>query len=588
MLEELSIAHLGPIASATFTPAAGMTAITGETGAGKSMLLSALNLISGGPADAKRVSSGSDEAWAQGIFAVPDGPGDGSDAARIAREAGVETEDGELFLSRTVRATGRSRAVLGGKTVPKSVLAALAAALVTIHGQAEQLRIASPARQREFLDHAAGDEPELDAYRKAWQALADLDARLERLRSQESDMRQRADYLRESVDRINEVDPHDGEDDDLKAKRDRIENAADIAEGVSRALAALDVSQIGYAGDGAEAAGASELLLQAAQALRAIRASGDFGELADRLESLNAELQDIIFTLAGHLDEDLGEADLDALNARIHELGELTRRWGPTLSDVIAWRDKAAFEIEDLDASPEKLAELEREREGLLEAARAAAADLHEARSDAAERLAGRVTEELQSLAMDGASLEIRVTSRVSSGAVKDLDANGGDDIAFLFTPYEGSPQLAMGKSASGGELSRLMLALELSSADMHAARGGAAAGAANGMTFIFDEVDAGVGGKTAVELGRRLARLARTSQVIVVTHLAQVASWADRQFVVVKEPPDVPDDVPGVVTTITQVEGEARVREIARMLSGSESEASLDHARELLEESTL
>ncbi|WP_055427088.1 DNA repair protein RecN [Bifidobacterium aesculapii] len=588
MLEELSIAHLGPIASATFTPAAGMTAITGETGAGKSMLLSALNLISGGPADAKRVSSGADEAWAQGIFAVPDGPGDGSDAARIACEAGVETEDGELFLSRTVRATGRSRAVLGGKTVPKSVLAALAAALVTIHGQAEQLRIASPARQREFLDHAAGDEPELDAYRKAWQALADLDARLERLRSQESDMRQRADYLRESVERINEVDPHDGEDDDLKAKRDRIENAADIAEGVSRALAALDVSQIGYAGDGAEAAGASELLLQAAQALRAIRASGDFGELADRLESLNAELQDIVFTLAGHLDEDLGEADLDALNARIHELGELTRRWGPTLADVIAWRDKAAFEIEDLDASPEKLAELEREREGLLEAACAAAADLHEARSDAAERLAGRVSEELQSLAMDGASLEIRVTSRVSSAAAKGLDANGGDDIAFLFTPYEGSPQLAMGKSASGGELSRLMLALELSSADMHAARGGAAAGAANGMTFIFDEVDAGVGGKTAVELGRRLARLARTSQVIVVTHLAQVASWADRQFVVVKEPPDVPDDVPGVVTTITQVEGEARVREIARMLSGSESEASLDHARELLEESTL
>ena len=634
MLEELSIAHLGPIVSATITPAAGMTAITGETGAGKSMLLSALNLISGGPADAKRVSAGADEAWAQGIFAVADGDmreggaADGAsgagEAVVIAREAGVEPEDGELFLSRTVRATGRSRAVLGGKTVPKSVLAELAGALVTIHGQTEQLKLASPARQREFLDHAAGDETELAAYREAWQALADMDARIARLRSQESDARQRADYLRESVERIDEVDPHDGEDEDLKAKRDRIENAADIAEGVSRALGALDASQLAY-GEGGDVAGASELLLQAAQALRAIHASGDFGELADRLESLNAELQDIVFTLSGHLDEDFGDADLDALNARIHELGELTRRWGPTLADVIAWRDKASFEIEDLDASPEKLAGLEAERVGLASAARAAAAALGAARAAAASRLAGRVTDELQSLAMDGASLEIRVTPRAGAGVrgsrpasgsgaaagtdsadvVTGLDASGGDDIAFLFTPYEGSPQLAMGKSASGGELSRLMLALELSSADMHASAGtdggrGAMSGdgasgdgdadadAPSGMTFIFDEVDAGVGGKTAVELGRRLARLARTSQVIVVTHLAQVASWADRQFVVVKEPPDVPDDVPGVVTTITRVDGDDRVREIARMLSGSESEASLDHARELLKESAL
>ncbi|MBT1163912.1 DNA repair protein RecN [Bifidobacterium felsineum] len=582
MLEELDIRNLGPIHEAQITPAPGMTAITGETGAGKSMLLSALNLISGGPADAGRVTAGADEAWAQGIFAVTDN----APAAGIAHEAGVDAEDGELFLSRTVKAAGRSRAVLGGKSVPKSVLAGVAGELVTIHGQTEQLKIASASRQREFLDHAAGDEQELDAYREAWRALTALDGRLQRLRSQESSARQRADYLRESVDHINEVNPQPGEDEELKAKRDRIENAADIAEGVSRALAALDSSQMEFDAS-SDGAGASDLLLQASQALRGIHASGDFGELADRLESLNAELQDVVFALSGHLDEDFGDADLDTLNARIHELGELTRRWGPTLEDVIAWRDKAAFEIEDLDASPEKLSELEAERDVLHGKAEEAAAALSAVRVEAAKRLAGRVTAELESLAMAGASLEIRVAPRHGDSA---LDANGGDDIAFLFTPYEGSPQLAMGKSASGGELSRLMLALELSAADMHAGESdkSSGSGAVSDMTFIFDEVDAGVGGKAAVELGKRLARLARTSQVIVVTHLAQVASWADSQFVVTKIPPDADDDAVGVVTTVDEVTDDARVHEIARMLSGSESEASLDHARELLKESVL
>ena len=609
MLEELSLKHLGPIRSAVIAPARGMTAITGETGAGKSMLLSALNLISGGPADPGRVSSGQDEAWAQAVFAVAadgpaeygsDGPDDSDDgdgsagkedagggagaparrAVAIAAEAGVEPEDGELYLTRTVRAAGRSRAVLNGRTVPKSVLGAVSGELVTIHGQAEQLRLASQARQRELLDHVAGDERQLEAYRAAYRALSELEERLERLRSQEASARQRADYLRESIERINRVDPHPGEDEELRVQRDRIEHAAQITEGVSRALSALDTGQGGY---GTDAHGACDLLSEAAHALRAMRLDGEFAQLAERIESLNAELQDVVFALSGHLDEEFGEGDLDRLNARIHELGELTRRWGPELSDVIAWRDGAVFEIEDLDASPEKLAELEAERARLRRAACAAARELSAVRADTASRLAARVGGELASLAMDGASLDIEVSPRVG-GEPDDLvlDANGGDDVAFLFTPYEGSPRLPMGTSASGGELSRLMLALELSAAEM---RGD---GASAGMTFIFDEVDAGVGGKTAVELGRRLARLAQSSQVMVVTHLAQVASWADRQFVVTKEPPDVPDDVPGVVTTIARVDGEDRAREIARMLSGSESEASLDHARELLRESVL
>lgn len=593
MLEELEIRDLGPIRHALLTPAAGMTAITGETGAGKSMLLSALKLISGGTADSGRVSAGAKESWAQGVFAVGDDDArtEGTGVVRIAREAGVAPQDGELFLSRTVPVSGRSRAVVNGRSVPRAVLGDLAGELVTIHGQADQLRIASPARQREFLDMVAGDERELAVYRKAWDALCALDERLARMEHQEASARQQADYLRESIDRINRADPQPGEDEELKARRSRIENAADIAQGVSAALAALDASQVSV---DADEAGASELINRAAQALRAIRADGDFAGLADRLESVNADLSDIVYSLARELDVDDNVDDLDEINSRIHELGELTRRWGPTLADVIAWRDKAVFDMEDLDASPEKIAELREERDRLFAAAMSAAGQLHDARVSASRSLAATVTGELSSLAMDGAALNIRVVNRAERAgkgaaasvdadrpATWPLDANGSDDIAFLFTPYEGAPELPMGKSASGGELSRLMLAMELSAADRHT-------GGETPMTFIFDEVDAGVGGKTAVELGRRLARLARTAQVIVVTHLAQVASWADAQFVVTKEPPDADDDAVGVVTTVAEVRDDERVREIARMLSGSESEASLDHARELLGSSRL
>ena len=592
MLEELEIRDLGPIRHALLTPAVCMTAITGETGAGKSMLLSAIKLISGGAADAGRVSADAKEAWAQGVFAVSGGVAGGDEGdegdeqeqasapVRIARDAGIEPEDGELFLSRTVPVSGRSRAVVNGRSVPRAVLGALSGELVTIHGQADQLRIASPARQREFLDSVAGDDRELADYRKAWDALQAMDGRLERLRNQEASARQQADYLRESIERINRVDPQPGEDEELKAKRSRIENAADIAQGVGTALGALDASQMDVDTD---ALGAGELINHAAQSLRAIRADGDFSELADRLDSINADLSDVVYSLSRDRDVEGDVADLDEINARIHELGELTRRWGPTLGDVIEWRDKAVFEVEDLDASPEKVAELEGERKALYAAAMEAADRLGAARTAAAASLASTVTGELSSLAMDGAVLEIRVRRRGGAGktATWPLDANGTDDIAFLFTPYEGAPELPMGKSASGGELSRLMLAMELAAADRRS-------GSAAPMTFIFDEVDAGVGGKTAVELGRRLARLARTAQVVVVTHLAQVASWADAQFVVTKEPPDADDDAVGVVTTVAEVRGDERVREIARMLSGSESEASLDHARELLASSSL
>lgn len=567
MLEELEIHNLGPIRSALIAPAGGMTAITGETGAGKSMLLSAIRLISGGPSDGGRVSVGASEAWAQGVFEVASSPA----AVAVAHEAGFEPEDGELFLSRKVPASGRSRSMLSGRSVPRSVLGSIAAELVTIHGQADQLRIASSVRQREFLDRYAGDDVALAAYGKAWNALRAMDERLERLSSQESSMRQQADYLRESIERINRIDPQPGEMTELRARRDRIENAAEIAEGVNRALSALDASQVV---DDVESSSATDLIDRASQALRAIHVDGVFSELADRLDSISTDLSDVVFTLSGEVDNDLGMEDLDAINGRIHELDDLIRRWGPELSDVIAWRDQAVFDLEDLDASPEKVSQLQAEREKLFGEALKAARAVSKRRVAAAKELAAKVTTELESLAMSGSKLEIRVSER------EHLDASGADGIDFLFTPFPGSPQMPMGKSASGGELSRLMLALELVAAEKHVVAGGSVPP----MTFIFDEVDAGVGGKTAVELGARLAKLAQSAQVIVVTHLPQVASWADEQYVVAKGEMDNGS----IATTINQVRGEARVHEIARMLSGSESEASLEHAEELLKSSVL
>ena len=244
------------------------------------------------------------------------------------------------------------------------------------------------------------------------------------------------------------------------------------------------------------------------------------------------------------------------------------------MSDVIAWRDKAVYDLEDLDASPEKVEQLEAKRAQLLNAAKKAAQAISKRRRTAAKELASKVTAELDSLAMGTSKLEIRVAER------EQLDATGADDIEFLFTPFPGSPQLPMGKSASGGELSRLMLALELVAAEKHVVAGGTVPP----MTFIFDEVDAGVGGKAAVELGARLAKLAQSAQVLVVTHLPQVASWADEQYVVAKG--ETKDG--SIATTISQVRGDERVHEIARMLSGSESETSLEHAEELLKSSVL
>jgi DNA repair protein RecN (Recombination protein N) len=578
MLSELEIKNLGPIRHADIEFGHGLVAITGETGAGKSMLLSALDLISGGAVDSSRVSPGQSQAWAQAIFDTRPHDSNDSDgsaehpAVRAALDAGVEVEDGELFLTRSVPVDGRSKAVLNGNSVPRSVLKQVATELITIHGQAEQLRIGSHAKQRELLDSYAHDLAQLEKYHEAFHELNELDARLDRLKNQQSDIRQRAQFLRDSIAHIDEVSPKPHEDEELVAQRTRIENSAQIVQAVSGAVGALDPSVV--SDSAVDSAPVVTLLRQAIDSLGPVSTFPEYQDSINRLNAACEELQDIIFDLNSHLDfDDVEEADLDELNSRIYQLGDLVKRWGPTLDDVIEWRKKAEFELEDVEASPEQIEQFEATRAELFGKVMGLAEELHEVRAQAAEKLSESVNSELGALAMEGSSLKVDV---VLSG---EPDTNGADHIEFLFTPFPGSAPLPLGRSASGGELSRLMLALELSMTAEHSN--------ASDETFVFDEIDAGVGGVAALELGKRLARLAQNVQVVVVTHLPQVASWADSQFIVSKGAVSKDADA-SVETVVRQVEGDARVDEIARMLSGSISQTSRQHAKELLEASVL
>lgn len=592
MLEELEIRTLGPISHAVITPSYGMTAITGETGAGKSMLLSAIRLISGGKADSSRITSFASESWAQGVFSVPKS----GIVSNLLQESGIDVEESEgddskidVYVSRTVPKSGRSRAVVSGCSVPKTLLDKICSQTITIHGQSDQLRIATSAKQREFLDSISCDSKELQEYSVVFKEWQDAVESYNRLINQESSSRQRADYLRESLEKIRQIDPKRNEDEELKAKRDRIENAAQIVGAISEAISSLDASQIDYGA--IDSVDALHLVDNASKAIRSIRVDGDYSAIANQLDDISSQISDIVMQLAQQLDVDESQEDLDAINNRIHDLSDLTRRWGPQIDDVLEWAKKAQFELEDLDDSPEAIDRAKKACDKYYSNAKNLADKLYDLRKSAAEKFSFEVSKELESLAMQDAQLLIKVNRRkVDETGVVDLDSHGLDNVEFLFKPFPSSDYLPMGGSASGGELSRLMLAMELVAAKFNNSD-------SHSMTFIFDEVDAGVGGVAAVELGKRLAQLAKSSQVIVVTHLAQVASFADVQFVVRKSFSD--SSVSGdssndfdsslvVDTTVTKLDDSQREQEIARMLSGSQSQASLEHARELLKTSKI
>jgi DNA repair protein RecN (Recombination protein N) len=560
VLEELRITGLGVIDDTTLRLTSGMNVITGETGAGKTMVVTGLGLLFGGRADAGRVRADPGRAVVEGRLRLTGNLAD-SVLTRIT-EAGAEVDDdGSILLSRTVTIEGRSRAHVGGRSMPVAMLAEVGEQVLAVHGQSDQLRLLRPAEQRGALDRFAGPEHEklLETYREAftrWRGVVDDLAdrrRNARARSQE------ADLLKLGLDEITRVDPQPGEDDDLRAEAQRLEHAEGLRVAAATAAQAL-ASGVEVADDTPDA---TQLLGTARRTLEA-QASVDqsLSDLAARLEEAATLVGDVAAELSAYLSAlDADPARLEQIYERRAELRGLTRKYADDVDGVIAWAEDARSRLAALDTSDELLEELDRERQRLEAQVAEFAQRLTAARVEAAGRFSDAVSVELAGLAMPHAKVEVAVVPR-------DLGPDGADDVELRLLAHPGAPSLPLQKGASGGELSRVMLAIEV-----------VFAGAGGPETLVFDEVDAGVGGQAAVEIGRRLARLARTHQVLVVTHLPQVAAFADRHLVVAK-------DTGGAITTsgVRVVEETERARELSRMLAGlPDSDLGIAHAEELL-----
>jgi DNA repair protein RecN (Recombination protein N) len=558
MIEEIFIRDLGVIGEARLPLGPGFTAITGETGAGKTMVVTALGLLLGDRSDSSVLRQGSGSAVVEGHWLVDPA---GAVADRV-RDAGGDLDDGELILGRSVSPEGRSRATVGGRTTPVSVLSELGEQLVVVHGQSDQVRLRSATAQREALDRFAGPElaSVLDDYQATYRRWQANQGELDLLVAEHDARAREAEELRAAMAEIESVDPRPGEDLELADRADRLTNLEDLR------LAAAGAHELVSSEDPVEARDALGLLDSARRQLE--RVADHDARLAPIVEALAsagylvADVSTQLSRYLGDLDADSGR-ELEAVQERRAEIGEIARRFGPSLQEAIDYLDSGSARLLELDQDSDRI-------EGLREAVLAdrervarLADELGAVRRRFAEQLADRVTAELAALAMPNARLSVEVTDR------QDFGLSGRDAVAILLAPHPGAEPRALGRGASGGELSRVMLAIEV-----------VIAGNDPVPTFIFDEVDAGVGGASAIEIGRRLARLSRTAQVIVVTHLAQVAAFSTNHLRVVK-------DSDGAVTasSVQQLQGEERIEEMARLLSGlTNSESGLQHARELID----
>jgi len=572
MLAEMRIQGLGVIDDATLELDPGLTVLTGETGAGKTMVVTGLTLLGGGRAEASRVADGARRAVVEGRFSAEPA------AVAVADEVGAEPDDdGTLIAVRTVGADGRSRAHLGGRSVPVGVLGRLAEATLAVHGQNDQLRLLRPAEQRALLDRFAGEtvaEP-LGRYRAVRSEWMRISAELVERRDGARKLAQEADLLRHGLTEITAVDPQPGEDVELVAHARRLAEADELRAVASAAQAALvgaeDVPDVPAA------------LALIGEARHRLAAAGDteLSALDARLTEALALLGDVGAELTGYLDRlDADPERLASVLSRQAELKALTRKYAADVDGVLAWAAAARERLGSLDVSDEALAGLTTRRDGLAVELAEHAAAVTAARTKAAGRLAADTTAELAGLAMADARLLVAVTQRVAgAGAAEAVrvgrrelvaGAEGVDEVELRLVAHAGASPQPLHKGASGGELSRVMLALEV-----------ALAGADPVPTMVFDEVDAGVGGRAAVEIGRRLARLASRHQVIVVTHLPQVAAYADRHLVVDKSRRDG-GKARSRVRTLAEDE---RIVELARMLAGlDDTDTGRAHAEELLE----
>lgn len=555
----MRIRGLGVIDDAVLELSPGLTVLTGETGAGKTMVLTGLWLLLGGRGDPGAVRRGAARALVEGRFAVSPG----SPTAAKATAAGADLDDGDLLVSRSVSAEGRSRAHLGGRAVPVGLLGELAEDLVAVHGQADQQRLRRPATQRKAVDGFGGAE--VGELRQRWAAaydrLREVTAAAGEVSGQARERMREADMLRFGVAEISAAALQPGEDAALAGEEERLAHAETLQSAAATARSALSGEPAAYGGDGADV----HSLLAGAQSTLEAAAAYDpqLADLAKRLAEAGYQLADVVGDLASYgAGVETDPARLAAVQQRRATVTALTRKYGDGIAGVLEWASAAQQRLAELDGVDARAGALAAEEVALRAELTAVGAPLTAARTAAAERLAHAVTGELTGLAMAGAAVHVQVTPRQAPGP------EGVDDIELLLQPYPGAPARPLHRGASGGELSRVMLAVEV-----------VLAGGDPVPTFVFDEVDAGVGGAAAVEVGRRLSRLARTAQVVVVTHLPQVAAFADRHLLVERS-----GDGRVVATGVRGLDRPARVRELTRMLAGlSDSLSGQAHAEELL-----
>lgn len=558
VIEEISIRNLGVIEEARLPLGPGFTAITGETGAGKTMVVSALGLLLGQRADSAVIRTGSDHAVVEGRWLID---ASGPIAARV-RDAGGELDGSELILGRSVAPEGRSRATVGGRSAPVSVLDEIGQQLVVVHGQSDQMRLRSATAQREALDRFAGTDLStlLEEYQSVYRRWQTNQGELNVLVAEQDRRSREAEELRVAMAEIEASAPRLGEDEELAERADRLTNLEGLRSAASQAHDILSSEQLD---DGQDVLG----LLSAArrQLDRVAEHDAALTPISEAIAAATFAVSEISVQLAGYLaslDSD-GGRELEVVQERRAELAALVRKYGPSLATTIEYLESGSNRLLELDNDSTRIdalrAEVDADRVRLIDLAAA----LTEVRVRTAAVLSSHVSAELAALAMPNAEVIVEVEDR------PDYTLTGKDHVSILLRPHPGTEPRPINKGASGGELSRVMLAIEVVLAGMDPVP-----------TFVFDEVDAGVGGASATEVGRRLAALAKSAQVIVVTHLAQVAAYSTNHLVVEK-------DTDGAITSssVRLVHAEARTAEMARLLSGNpDSETALAHARELLD----
>lgn len=566
MIQEIRINDLGVISQATLPLGPGFSVVTGETGAGKTMVITALGLLLGRRADAGAVRHGAKQAVADATLVLPAT----SKVLERAEETGAMVErfggEAELIISRTLSAEGRSRASVGGRAAPVGVLVELGEDLVAIHGQTDQLRLKGAGAQRASLDKFAGAPlaKTLAAYQDSFERWGTASMELERLVSDSRERIREAESLQVALEEIDAVDPQPAEDIDLKNQSMRLSNVEALRSNADLAHEALNNEDY-------EATSVISLVETAKNALELVAAEdADIKSLAERLNEIGilaAEVSTDLATYLTDLDTE-GPDRLAALEERRSDLNRLIRKYAPDIDQVIAWAQTARTRLTELQGDDGRIESLRTETEALALDVAELGAKLSKLRSKAAKDLATRVTAELAALAMPDAKFVVELEK------LAEPTRYGLDAITMLLQPHAGTTPRPLGKGASGGELSRVMLAIEVVLAAVDPVP-----------TFVFDEVDAGVGGKAAVEIGKRLAMLAKHVQVIVVTHLPQVAAYADRHVRVIKSSNAAGADGAGFTASdVVLLDATERVRELARMLAGQEDSSTAQaHAEELL-----